>query len=295
MHIIEHRYGNNISAIIHLAAYYSFSGKPSPLYERLTVQGTQRLLRELARFEVGRFIFSSSMLVHAPSEPGVKIDENSPIAPAWDYPKSKVKAEEAITSFCGEHNMAYAILRIAGVYDDLCHSIPLAQQIQRIYEQQLTAKLFPGDQSHGQSFLHLDDLVSAFIRLVQTGNKLPRELILLLGEPTTVSYGTLQVEISRLLHGRPQKTLAIPPVVAKAGASIQDAASGGKAFIKPWMIEHADDHYELDISAAERLLDWHPQHDLLSSLETILENLRHDPAAWYKTNNVDVPDWLKSA
>ena len=48
--------------------------------------------------------------------------------------------------------------RIAGVYDDQCHSIPLANQMQRIFERTLTSRVFPGDVSRGQAFLHLDDL-----------------------------------------------------------------------------------------------------------------------------------------
>lgn len=53
-------------AVFHLAAYYSFSGKDSPLYKKITVEGTERMLRELQAFEVGQFIFSSSMLVANP-------------------------------------------------------------------------------------------------------------------------------------------------------------------------------------------------------------------------------------
>src|SRR5688572_29477915 len=44
-----------IASIIHLAAYYSFSGEPSPLYEQVTVRGTERLLYGLRDFEVEQF------------------------------------------------------------------------------------------------------------------------------------------------------------------------------------------------------------------------------------------------
>ena len=37
-------------AVVHLAAYYDFSGEPSDLYERVTVQGTLRLLNGLKAF-----------------------------------------------------------------------------------------------------------------------------------------------------------------------------------------------------------------------------------------------------
>src|ERR671922_472644 len=58
-----------IASVIHLAAYYDFSGQPSPLYEHVTVQGTERLLRLLKTTTSEQFVFSSTMLVHAPCEP----------------------------------------------------------------------------------------------------------------------------------------------------------------------------------------------------------------------------------
>ena len=59
------------------------------------------------------------------------------------------------------------LLRISGVYDDRCHSIPLAHQIQRIYERDLTSRLYSGSTAHGQAFLHMDDLVDAIARVVE--------------------------------------------------------------------------------------------------------------------------------
>jgi len=113
--------------VVHLAAYYDFAGEPSPLYDEVTVRGTERLLRGLREFEVEQFIFSSTMLVHAPCEPGRRIDEKWPLEPKWDYPKSKVATEQLILA---EHGATpVVLLRIAGVYDDDCHSIPIANQI----------------------------------------------------------------------------------------------------------------------------------------------------------------------
>ncbi|HSW86483.1 MAG TPA: NAD(P)-dependent oxidoreductase, partial [Rhabdochlamydiaceae bacterium] len=137
------KYGNRIAAVIHLAAYYSFTQEHSSNYERITIRGTERLLKHLQDFEVDQFIFSSTMLVHAPCEVGQRINENSPIDPKWSYPKSKVQTELLIHQERGKIKKT-TILRIAGVYDDRCHSIPLSNQIQRIYEKQLTSHLFPG-------------------------------------------------------------------------------------------------------------------------------------------------------
>jgi len=68
--IIRAHHGERIASAVHLAAYYDFSGEPSPKYEEVTVRGTERLLRGLGSFHVEQFLFSSTMLVHAPCEPG---------------------------------------------------------------------------------------------------------------------------------------------------------------------------------------------------------------------------------
>jgi nucleoside-diphosphate-sugar epimerase len=89
-------YGDRIASVVHLAAYYDLSGAPSPLYEQITVRGTERLLEHLQGFEVEQFIFSSTMLVHAPTQPGQTINEDSPIDARWAYPQSKVETEALI-------------------------------------------------------------------------------------------------------------------------------------------------------------------------------------------------------
>jgi nucleoside-diphosphate-sugar epimerase len=289
---VRERHGGRIASVIHLAAYYDFSGEPSPKYDEITVRGTERLLRALEEFPVEQLVFSSSTLVHAPCELGGRINEDWPLEPKWDYPQSKVRAEELIRTRRGA--IPAAILRIAGVYDDRCRSIPIAHQIQRIYERRLTGRVFPGDISHGQPFVHLDDLVDALARAVERRAQLPEELTLLIGEPETLSYDELQREIGRLIHGEEWETQQIPKAVAKAGAWVQDALPlGEEPFIKPWMIDLADDHMELDINRARTHLGWEPERSLRATLPKMVAALKADPVGWYRENKLEVPSWLE--
>ena len=282
---IRYFYGNRIASVIHLAAYYSFDQQHSPLYEKVTVEGTKRLLKALQEFEVEQFLFSSTMLVHAPSNPGQKITEESPVKPKWDYPLSKVHTEEAIHELRGK--IPSVILRIAGVYDDKCHSIPISHQIQRIYEKQLESRLFSGDISHGAAFLHMDDLVDAIELAVDQRKKLPPELTLLIGEPKTLSYDQLQRQISRLLYDKEIHTFSIPKPLAKIGSAIQcHLPFIDPPFIKPWMISLADDHYELDIRKAKEILGWQPKRSLEETLPKMITDLKKDPDQWYKDNQL---------
>src|SRR5687767_13560950 len=122
-------HGRRIASVVHLVAFFDFSGEDNPLYESVNVDGTRRLLRALRDFEVEQFVYSSTILVHAPTRPGEPIAENQPIDPRWAYPKSKAKAEEVIRS---EHGgMPYVILRLAGVYDERTSVPTLANQRSR--------------------------------------------------------------------------------------------------------------------------------------------------------------------
>jgi nucleoside-diphosphate-sugar epimerase len=265
LRVLREHHGTHIAAVIHLAAYYDFLGKASPLYDRITVEGTRRLLRGLrAGFEVEQFIFSSTMLVHRPGEPGQFITEDWPLGPTWAYPESKVRTEALIHEERG--NIPTVILRLAGVYDDVCHSPPLAHQIQRIYERQLAGHLYSGETSHGQSFVHLEDVVDAIERAVERRAQLPPGATMLIGEPEALSYDELQHSFMRLIHGKSSETRNVPGLVAKVGAWVQDHIPGQDPFIKPWMINRANDHYALDIARAHELLDWQPHRSLRKTL-----------------------------
>ncbi|MEJ7691603.1 NAD(P)-dependent oxidoreductase [Daejeonella sp.] len=280
---IRYAYGNKIASVIHLAAYYSFSTESSPLYDTITVKGTERLMRVLQDFEVEQFMFSSSMLVYKPSSPGQKIDEKWPLDPKWDYPKSKVATENLIHASRG--NIPAVNLRVAGVYNEEGNSIPITNQVQRIYEKQISARLYPGDTSHGSTFIHLDDLVEAIVKAIEERKELPEEVTLNVGEDETLSYKELQEIISYEIHGKNWGIIQIPKWFAKAGAFMQNLF--GKAFIKPWMIDLADDPFELDSSIAQRLLNWKPRHSLRNTLPKMIAALKNNPEKFYKENKLN--------
>lgn len=294
--------GNKLASVIHLAAFYDFSNEPDPRYQQVNVNGTRHLLRALQSFEVGQFVYASTMLVHAPSVPGQLIDEDCPLRPAWPYPQSKLEAERVIQAERGA--IPALIFRIAGVYTDHCEVPSLAYQIQRIFERQMISRVYSGDPAHGQAFVHLDDVARAFRAAVERRDRLPQETAVLIGEPVTESYEALQNLIGGLIHGEPWSTRRIPKPVAATGAWLQDKMEdvvpdsidrGIEPFIKPFMVYLADDHYELKLARAEALLNWRPVHALRRSLPSIVGKLRQDPAQWYKRNKIPLPLWMEEA
>ncbi|CAM3733397.1 vitamin K epoxide reductase family protein [Litorimonas haliclonae] len=296
---IANEYGKTLS-VIHLVAYFDWSGEPSPLYEKVNVEGTKHLLKSLQDFQVERFIYASTMLVHKPCLPGERIDESSPYGPRWEYPKSKKRAEDTIRRHHGD--IPYTILRLAGVYDTETMVPTLSQQIARIYERQLESHLYSGKLTSGQSMLHREDMLDAVYRAVKRREQLPQESEILIGEPFALSYDNLQNQIGEEIHGKKDwLTLRLPKPVAAVGAKAQEVLEpaipdaidkGEPPFVKPFMVNMADDHYALDVAKAERELGWRPQHRLQDELPAMIAELKSDPKHWYENNNIAPPQWL---
>lgn len=278
MERIRYGYGNRLSSVIHLAAYYNFSKKEDPLYDIITVKGTENLLTELQDFEIEQFVFTSTNLVYKPTTPGNKQTEESPLEGNWGYPASKIITENLLKQKRG--SIPVSILRVAGVYTDYGDSIPITNQIKRIYEKQLKSHFYSGDLDHGDVFIHLDDLLNAIEKTIDHRAELPDEVIMNIGEPSTPSYQELQDTIGLSLYNKKWKTQRIPLFLAKAGAWFINLF--GDSFIKPWMIDKAGEHYEMNISRANKYINWEPEHRLLDSLPGILEKLKDDPKTWFE-------------
>ena len=297
------RHGSQIASVIHLAAYFDFTGEESPAYEAVNVEGTRNLIKALRTCEVEQIIYSGTMLVHRPGAPGVPITEQSEVDPKWAYPQSKARAEEVIREERGD--ISCVLLHLAGLYDETTGVPTLVEQIRRLYERDFKAHAYSGDPATGQSFLHQDDMVDAFVRAVDRRDELLDETTILVGEPDAVGYGELQETLARLIHGSDDwTTLSVPKPIAAAGAWLETKSEpvvpdaldyGEKPFIRPFMVEMASDHYELDISRARNLLGWRPQHDIRDTLPGMIDALKSDPLGWYEANGLTVPHWLTAS
>lgn len=296
-------HGHHISSVVHLAAFFDFSGEDKPQYKTVNVDGSRNLIRALQAFEVEQFVYSGTMLVHEPGRPGERIDEDRPIAPGWAYPKSKAEAEQAIREERGDIPVVF--LHLAGLYDERTSVPTLANQIARIYERDFQSHLYSGDTAAGQSMVHREDMIDAFVRAIDRRGELPQEAVLLIGEPEAIGYDDLQDRLGCLIHGEDEwATLRVPSAVAGIGAWVQDKAEpvvpdaidqGERPFIQPFMTRMASDHYALNIRRARELLEWKPRHRLAEELPAIVAALKQDPAAWYKANRIAPPAFVTEA
>ena len=296
-------HGDHIASVIHLVAFFDFTGEENPLYQSVNVDGTRRLLRALQDVDVEQFVYASTMLVHAPGRPDEPIDEDQPIDPRWAYPQSKAEAEQAIREEHG--HVPYVLLRLAGLYDEKTSVPTLANQIARIHVRDFQSHFYSGSTFVGQSMVHRDDMLDAFRRTVDRREHIASGTAILIGEPEAMGYDALQDELGYLIHGvEDWPTLRIPKAAAAIGAWAQDKLEpvvpdaidqGEPPFIKPFMVRMADDHYALDIGRARQLLGWTPRHRLKDRLPDMVRTLKQDPAAWYEANGLTPPPEIAEA
>jgi hypothetical protein len=81
--------------------------------------------------------------------------------------------------------------------------------------------------------------------------------------------------------------------LAKAGAWVMEKLPGADPFIKPWMIDRANDHYALDIARARTLLGWEPKRSLRETLPKMVAALKADPLGFYRGNNLELSSELE--
>lgn len=289
MQMIRKKYGERVASVVHLASNFSANFGNWQLDDNVTVKGTENLINAALTFQTEQFLFVSSLYVYVPCEPGQKINEHWPVGPTWEFPRAKLLAEEILQK--NHDKIPLVILRRGCTYDTLCHSMPLSHQIQRIYERQSSAFFFPGNLTHGTPFVHLDDVADAIWLAVQRRFGLPKETVMIVSEPETVSYGELQKVIGLLCYGEECKTWTIPKWLAKFVIRASNKLPfGSKIDIKEWMIDQADHNYSCDISLIQDKLGWAPKHTFRQTLPKMIAALKENPLTWYRENNLNIPE-----
>jgi UDP-glucose 4-epimerase len=106
---------NNITSIIHLAAYLNVSEaeKNKKKYYKNNIIGTKNLLEACKNSNVKNIIFSSSCSIYGNVKGSV--DENKKPNPQGYYAYTKLKGEELIKKYSKISNYKYAILRYFNV------------------------------------------------------------------------------------------------------------------------------------------------------------------------------------
>lgn len=118
--LVEH---GGIDYIFHLAAYYDFTYKDNPEYDRTNVEGTKNILELAKDLDVKRFVFISSLAACEFPQEGEVITEKSPPDATFAYARSKKIGEELTQEY--SNYFPCTIIRLAAVFSDWCEYAPL--------------------------------------------------------------------------------------------------------------------------------------------------------------------------
>lgn len=155
----------NPDAVIHLAAvhYVPFCRENPGVAWDTNVMGTRNLLESLSQTDVQRFMFASSGAVYTPDE--TPHHEKASTRPTDAYGKSKLIGEDLVNLHAGQTFSTGICARLFNVYgpgETNPHLIPeILDQLREGGVVEL------GNLSPERDFIYMDDVVRAFIRLLE--------------------------------------------------------------------------------------------------------------------------------
>jgi UDP-glucose 4-epimerase len=204
-----------VEVVFHLAAKLHVNDPPAALkaeYERVNVQGTRHLVEAAQAAGVQRFVFFSTIKVYGSSQPGLILDEQSPLQPDSWYAETKAQAE----SICLDA-LPSVVLRLSAVYGPHMKGnyLRLAQALRR-------GRFVPvGSGANRRTLVYEEDVVSAAL--------LAAENPAAVGQTYNVTDGQIHTlaEIIKMICqalGRPAPKLSIPAEPVRIAAGLVEAA-----------------------------------------------------------------------
>ncbi len=269
--------------LLHLAAYYDFTGDDHPEYQRTNITGTRHVLTLAEDLKLRRFIFASSAAACPFPKPGETVSELSPPTAAIPYARSKRKGEEMLSEF--KDRVPSCSVRAAAIFSDWCQYEPLDEFITTWCSHRWNARIIGGAGDWAIPYLHVNDLASFFVRLVERCDDLDSAEILLACPDGATTQLDLFNEVTRQYFGFARSTVHIPKPLAAIGITMREVLgrlTGKMPFERSWMARYIDCKLAVDASRTRRRIDWAPHHNMsvLDTIPTMIKNFKAQPEEW---------------
>jgi nucleoside-diphosphate-sugar epimerase len=251
--------------VFHAAGLVTEVAASESEYERVNVEGTERLAQAAIDAGARRIVFVSSTAVHAPNT-GRALDESSAIEPEGAYGRSKAEAERRLTSLAERARIELAIVRPSRIYG------PRDTSLGRIFRSIARRRwVLVGACTAEVDFVYVDDVVEALGRAATRGAG-----VYLVGGPECVSIGRFLSEIARALGTQPP-SLRLPfgPVwIASALVAAAYVGFGHEPPVAPKRLAFFRNSRVVDHSRARRDLGYDPAVGVREGVERT--------ARWYE-------------
>jgi nucleoside-diphosphate-sugar epimerase len=273
--------------LLHLAAHYDFTGEDHPAYRRTNVDGTANLLELSEPLRLRRFIFASSVAACPFPKPGDAINEaTSPSAPV-PYARSKQAGEDLMWRY--RDRVPTCIVRPAAVFSEWCEYEPLDAFLRTWTSRSPISRIIAGEGRSAVPYLHVEDLLSFFLRVVEKSDELEPAEVLLASPDGSTSHLELFEAVTARWFGALKHPIHISPAMAAMGIRMRELLGriiGRMPFERSWMVDYIDARLTVDATRTRRRIDWAPNLDrhVLMTLSAMLDNLRVDRREWIRRN-----------
>ena len=263
-----------MDAVVHLAAYYTFTGKKET-YQRLNVQATGDLLEACCAEGVGRFVYCSSTEAMGPTDGTA--DEEAALRPQFDYGKSKVQAEELVREY-DRKGLPGTVLRPSGIYgpgnvDDVSYWFITS------YGRSLATKFVIGSGRNLIQFVHAADVAQGF-RLALEADAARGQTYIISGEKA-YSYDEVYAMLGEIT-GIPPPRRHVPALAAKAmivPIQLVNMIRGKDDFLfRTSTVDSVTQDRSYSIERAKRELGFAPRYALPEGLKETVD--------WYRSKGI---------
>lgn len=273
--------------VLHLAGYYDFSGRDNPEYERTNVTGTRNILKLAELIGVKRFIFASSLAACDFASVDKVVNEQSSADARFPYALSKRRGEDMMKEY--SEKFPCTVIRLAAVYSDWCEYPPLYVFLDTWLSRKRTARILGGYGESSVTYIHINDLVRLFLRIIDLDKSLPRLCTYIASPSGTTSHGDLFRTATRYYYGHDVEPILMPKSMATLGVAARHVLgriTGREPFERLWMMKYIDKKLRVDASYTHRTLGWEPipRYHVLRRLLFLVEKMKHYRDEWSVRN-----------
>ena len=274
--------------VVHLAAYFDFTGEQRPEYHETNVRGLRNILDLSRPLGLRRFVFASSVAACGFPPAGESLTEESPPDGAHPYSVSKRVGEEMLREYLDD--FPSVIARFGALFSDWCEYPPLYFFLKSWLSEGWSARILGGRGLSAVPYLHVQDAARFLLAALARADRLSPLEVLLASTDGAVSHRQLFEAATACYHGSAARPIFLPKGLAGPGMWLRDLAGrvvGARPFERPWMASYIDRQLNVDGYRTRERIGWrpHPRLDVLRRVPFLVENMKTDPGEWFRRNH----------